>query len=103
MKGHRSHGGIGVLALTLSSITKNSPWQSWIANLSNYAFFPLVGGLAFDLIGGPVVHVPKRPGEPDCTWADTSKIERMLGWKPRINAEQGISSTLRWYRTQRWL
>ena len=28
------------------------------------------------LIGGEVVHLPKRPGEPDCTWADISKIQR---------------------------
>ena len=27
------------------------------------------------LIGGEKVHVPKRPGEPDCTWADISKIK----------------------------
>ena len=26
------------------------------------------------LLGGGVVYVPKRPGEPDCTLADTSKI-----------------------------
>ena len=44
---------VGVLALTLSSVTKCSPWQTWLANLSNYAFFPLVGGLAFELMGGP--------------------------------------------------
>ena len=33
-----------------------------------------------ELIGGPVIHIPKRPGEPDCTWADISKITRELGW-----------------------
>ena len=33
--------------------------------------------------GGDVVHVPKRPGEPDCTWADITKIQRDLGWGPR--------------------
>src|SRR6202035_131013 len=27
-----------------------------------------------ELLGGEVVHVPKRPGEPDCTFADISKI-----------------------------
>ena len=33
-----------------------------------------------ELLGGPVVHIPKRPGEPDCTWADITKITRDLGW-----------------------
>ena len=27
-----------------------------------------------ELLGGPVVHIPKRPGEPDVTWADITKI-----------------------------
>src|SRR6185436_3818433 len=31
-----------------------------------------------ELLGGPVTYVPKRPGEPDCTWADISKIRRLL-------------------------
>jgi len=44
-----------------------------------------------ELIGGPVVHIPKRPGEPDVTWADISKISRDLGWGPRISFEQGVA------------
>jgi UDP-glucose 4-epimerase len=43
-----------------------------------------------DLLGGEKVYVPKRPGEPDCTWADISKITRDLGWKPRVSFEQGV-------------
>jgi UDP-glucose 4-epimerase len=44
-----------------------------------------------ELIGGPVVHIPKRPGEPDVTWADISKISRDLSWRPRIAFEQGVA------------
>ena len=44
-----------------------------------------------ELIGGSVVHIPKRPGEPDVTWADISKITRDLGWGPRIEFEQGVA------------
>lgn len=44
-----------------------------------------------ELIGGSVVHIPKRPGEPDVTWADISKISRDLGWHPRIPFEQGVA------------
>ena len=43
-----------------------------------------------ELIGGPTVHVPKRPGEPDCTWADISKIQRLLGWSPAVSFEEGV-------------
>ena len=43
-----------------------------------------------ELLGGDVVHIPKRPGEPDCTWADISKINRELGWKPEVSFEEGV-------------
>jgi UDP-glucose 4-epimerase len=48
-----------------------------------------------ELIGGPVVYVPKRPGEPDCTWADISKIRAHLGWQPQVAFEEGVGRMLR--------
>ncbi|OGV83462.1 MAG: NAD-dependent dehydratase [Lentisphaerae bacterium RIFOXYB12_FULL_65_16] len=47
-----------------------------------------------ELLGGAVTHVPKRPGEPDCTFADTVKILRALGWRPRVSFEQGVAIML---------
>ena len=47
-----------------------------------------------ELLGGEVVHVPKRPGEPDCTWADISKITRELGWAPTIAFDEGVKRML---------
>jgi UDP-glucose 4-epimerase len=47
-----------------------------------------------ELLGGDVVHVPKRPGEPDCTLADIAKIQRLLGWKPRVSFEEGVKIML---------
>ena len=44
-----------------------------------------------ELLGGDVEYIPKRPGEPDCTFADTAKIERLLGWKARVSFEEGVS------------
>lgn len=40
------------------------------------------------------VHIPKRPGEPDCTWADTSRIERDLNWYASISIEEGVQVML---------
>lgn len=42
-----------------------------------------------DLLGGPRIHIPKRPGEPDCTWADITKITQQLGWSQQISFEDG--------------
>lgn len=47
-----------------------------------------------ELIGGPVVHIPKRPGEPDCTFADTAKIRHLLGWAPEVRFEDGVRRML---------
>ncbi len=47
-----------------------------------------------ELMGGDVVHVPKRPGEPDCTWADVGRIQRALGWKPEVAFPQGVAAML---------
>ena len=43
------------------------------------------------LIGGDKVFIPKRPGEPDCTWADITKIRTVLGWQPEVTFEQGVA------------
>ena len=56
---------------------------------NTYSVNRLVG-----LLGGPVTHIPKRPGEPDCTFADISKIRRVLGWEPKISLEEGVKRML---------
>jgi UDP-glucose 4-epimerase len=44
-----------------------------------------------ELIGGDVVYIPKRPGEPDCTFADIGKAKQMLGWRPAVPFEEGVA------------
>lgn len=41
-----------------------------------------------------VVHVPKRPGEPDCTLADIARIRSALAWEPRVTVEEGVARLL---------
>lgn len=47
-----------------------------------------------ELLGGDVMHVPKRPGEPDCTFADTAKIRDRIGWRPTVDFESGVKKML---------
>ena len=44
-----------------------------------------------ELLGGAVTAIPSRPGEPDCTWADISRITSELGWRPEVSFEQGVA------------
>ena len=46
------------------------------------------------LLGGDVVHLPKRPGEPDSTFADTSRIRSLLGWSPKVSLADGVQIML---------
>ncbi|MBS3964052.1 MAG: SDR family oxidoreductase [Methylomonas sp.] len=54
-----------------------------------YSINTLVG-----LLGGDVEYIPKRPGEPDCTFADTRKIGEKLGWQPQVSFGQGVANML---------
>jgi UDP-glucose 4-epimerase len=40
------------------------------------------------------VHIPKRPGEPDCTFADTARIKAELNWTAKVPIEQGVQNML---------
>jgi UDP-glucose 4-epimerase len=44
--------------------------------------------------GGELCYVPKRPGEPDCTYADTNKIHEVLGWQAKVSFEDGVAEML---------
>jgi len=38
------------------------------------------------------------------TWADIRKADRLLGWKPHVDVEQGIERTVSWFKDNRsWL
>jgi UDP-glucose 4-epimerase len=58
------------------------------------------------LLEGPVTHVPKRPGEPEQTLADISKIKELLHWSPEISFEKGVKVMLdninRWSDAPVW-
>ena len=47
-----------------------------------------------ELLEGPCVHIPKRPGEPDCTHAAIDKLKRLLDWQPQVDFEEGVARML---------
>ena len=58
------------------------------------------------LLGGNSVYIKKRPGEPDCTFADIRKIKRKLKWKPKIKIEVGVNLLIKnidyWRKAPVW-
>ena len=47
-----------------------------------------------EILKGDVVYIPKRPGEPECTYADITKIKKDLAWKPKIKFKIKPSSSV---------
>ena len=50
--------------------------------------------LLVKLLEGEVTYIPKRPGEPDATWADISKAKKLLKWSPQVGLEEGVNNLL---------
>ena len=51
---------------------------------------PVAVNRLVELLEGAVVHVPRRPGEPDRTHADIGAIQRELGWRAKVSIEEGV-------------
>ncbi len=60
-----------------------------IGSGQTYAVNRLVG-----LLDGEKSYIPRRPGEPDCTFADTAKVTGMTGWTPSVSLETGVARML---------
>jgi len=48
-----------------------------------------------EILKGDVVYIPKRPGEPECTYADITRIKKDLAWKPKIKFKKGVELMLK--------
>ena len=46
------------------------------------------------MIGGSIKFIPKRPGEPHCTWANIKKFKRDIKWKPTIPFKEGVEEMI---------
>lgn len=42
--------------------------------------------------------LPMQPGDVRATWADCSKAERLLGYEPKVQLEEGIKLFVEWFK-----
>jgi len=56
---------------------------------------------SFEKIGVKVLHeyAPRRAGDIEAVYSDSSKAHKLLGWKPRLSLEDIARSTLKWADT----
>ena len=59
-----------------------------------------------NLVGGQIITIPDRPGEPKNSSADVRKIKRELRWEPLVKFDDGIKHMLenlnRWKDAPLW-
>jgi dTDP-glucose 4,6-dehydratase len=61
-----------------------------------------VARLVLDAVGSPgaaITHVAERPGQVDRHIGSTAKMARLTGWRATTALQEGIASTVDWYRT----
>jgi UDP-glucuronate 4-epimerase len=42
--------------------------------------------------------LPMQPGDVEATWADTTDLERLTGYKPGTPVREGVKRFVDWYR-----
>jgi UDP-glucose 4-epimerase len=75
-----------------------SPLKGEIFNVGSGGHYSI--NRLVDLLGCERSYIPKRPGEPDCTFADTRRIREALGWTPQVSFDEGVKVMLS--RIQDW-
>lgn len=71
----------------------NAPAQGVRLNIGSRA--PQSVNTLVDLLGAKDrVYIPKRPGEPDITFADTTAVEAALGWRAEVAFPEGVKRML---------
>ncbi len=69
----------------------NSNYEIKLTKAGNESLNSHESILAVAIKGGKVTHIPARPGEVRKTLANNTKARQLLGWKPTITLEEGLS------------
>ena len=78
-----------VVSAIVSALNSNNSGIYNVGSGNTYSVNQLI-----ELLGGEVVYIPKRPGEPDSTFADTKKIKFELNWQPKVSLAEGVNNML---------
>ncbi len=85
-----------------------------VMNLDGYNYFNIGSGKGifmidllksiFKAIGKqtPITDLGERPGDPMSLVADTTKIEKAIGWKPSFSLDKGIKLTVDYFKNSRF-
>jgi nucleoside-diphosphate-sugar epimerase len=46
-------------------------------------------------------YIPLHPADVTATWADISKAERLLEWRPQVHFPEGLAQLVAWYKANR--
>lgn len=90
-----------VNAMISAAHSKNENFIVNIGSGNTYSINYLV-----KLLGGKKIYIPKRPGEPNITWADIKKAKKLLKWNPKINLKEGVDMLMKdidyWKKAPVW-
>ncbi|HON00849.1 MAG TPA: GDP-mannose 4,6-dehydratase [Acidobacteriota bacterium] len=48
-----------------------------------------------------IERLPMQASDVRATWADISKAERLLGWRPQVSLQEGLDHVVQWYNANR--
>jgi len=80
-----------VASAFLAALETEMTGEIWNLGASN----PQSVNKIVELLDSEVTYIPKRPGEPECTFADTTKIRDELNWEDKVSFEDGVKNLLR--------
>ncbi|MFN7165612.1 MAG: NAD-dependent epimerase/dehydratase family protein [Pannonibacter sp.] len=82
------------------SLSPVAPWR--IVNIGNSAPVQLTDYIAAieAATGRKAIRnlLPMQPGDVPATWADTSLLEHLTGFRPATTVEEGVARFVEWYR-----
>lgn len=82
------------------SLSPVAPWR--VVNIGNSEPVQLLAFVeAIEAATGRVSErnmLPMQPGDVPATWADTTLLERLTGYRPRTSVPDGVGKFVSWYR-----